>query len=1175
MKTTGYFKSLFPGKWLCFLLGTSLLVGCADTLVEDGQSSSSAKALLIGGSIEQVNQTRVTEQGFADGDCMGVFVVDYKDADTPGTLEISDNRASNYALTYDDTSDKWSGNSTIYWKDETTPVDVYGYYPYTNGVSSVTAHPFTVEADQNRKAEGEMSAYEKSDFLWAKATKKVAAEGAITLTYKHKLAGVKVVLQEGENFGEGEWESLPRLVTVDNTTRNASIDLSTGTATATGDFDKLIVMSDEGDDTYRAIVIPQKVEADKSLIGVNIDGISYPLTKEREFTFTAGKLHTFTIIVNKCTETGTYELALADVAISHWETDNSSHNLTLNEYVVVHVEEPGTLESCLAANGCDLSQLKNLKVTGNLTDTDFRFIRESIPYLYALNLRETKMKNVATSEYEWDEDCELIDDMLPVKALYCKESLRTLILPESITRIGNSALYQTSLSNILVIPNSVKRIDESAFRYMEELNLEVVLPDSLVYIGPDAFLGSLFKCEFKMPNTVEYIGGSAFADARNFYGHFRLSDNLKSLTNREWGNQEGVYEQSSGAFYNMGTNMTGDIVIPPSITEIPGGTFCGIGFANGTTVTLHDGVTVIGDWAFGNLDINLPISFPSSLTTILTNAFAGCQLKGQLLLPDNLTFLGKGAFGNDGSIWGVPSTGLTGELTFPKNISVISNGAFSGQSFTSIVIPDNVTSINPFAFKGLEYVKSIKLGKNVDYIGSEAFANCSNLQTMVSLNPVPPTVSEKTFEGIYFDKAILEVPAEAVEVYRRTDIWNRFLNITEHKELACNIPSIECLHKGATREGVVRSEGTWSVIEKPDWCTVTPSQGGTDNKQEITVTVSSMQQGDGNRSGRIVFQLDGTNYETYIEVSQYDYTHAEDSKILLHEASVPGATPIPIFIVGEGFDASSIADGTYLELMRQQMEHFFNIEPYRTYREYFSVYTAVAVSPDEGIIMPGAVTSANRFNTYYDDYGFHTDETAVMEYMKSVTGWSNWENASILMLGNLKAFVSTTFRGYWSNKRITLCGISEDTYPYDQRGLVQHEFGGHNFADLGDEMVEHFEFLKACTCPGCQALGTFNEAKRHDGFANLSLTGSVNSVPWKHLIFDPRYSDIVDVYEGGHRHLRGVYRSEVKSCMGTYIPYYNTISRETIVKRIMKLAGREYNFEDFATNDKRDGIPTE
>ena len=57
-------------------------------------------------------------------------------------------------------------------------------------------------------------------------------------------------------------------------------------------------------------------------------------------------------------------------------------------------------------------------------------------------------------------------------------------------------------------------------------------------------------------------------------------------------------------------------------------------------------------------------------------------------------------------------------------------------------------------------------------------------------------------------------------------------------------------------------------------------------------------------------------------------------------------------------------------------------------------------------------------------------------------------------------------------------------------------------------------------------------------------------------------------------HSRGVFRSEYNSCMNNCIPYYSTISRELIVRRIKSYAGEEFSFEDFADLDNIDGRPT-
>ena len=57
----------------------------------------------------------------------------------------------------------------------------------------------------------------------------------------------------------------------------------------------------------------------------------------------------------------------------------------------------------------------------------------------------------------------------------------------------------------------------------------------------------------------------------------------------------------------------------------------------------------------------------------------------------------------------------------------------------------------------------------------------------------------------------------------------------------------------------------------------------------------------------------------------------EDATVTLQTASA-GGTPIPIFIVGEGYNADDIVSGKYLLDMTAQMEHLFSTEPYKTYR---------------------------------------------------------------------------------------------------------------------------------------------------------------------------------------------------------------------------------------------------
>ena len=153
---------------------------------------------------------------------------------------------------------------------------------------------------------------------------------------------------------------------------------------------------------------------------------------------------------------------------------------------------------------------------------------------------------------------------------------------------------------------------------------------------------------------------------------------------------------------------------------------------------------------------------------------------------------------------------------------------------------------------------------------------------------------------------------------------------------------------------------------------------------------------------------------------------------------------------------------------------------------------------------------------------------------------------------------------------IAYCPKSDYGYPLDFRGVIQHEAGGHGFGKLGDEYIYHNAFIDACPCTCCPHAEAIVSAHAKGWYQNLSLSGKMNEVPWSHLIFHDKYKQIVDIFEGAFMHTRGVYRSEQNSCMNNDIPYYSTISRESIVKRIKEIAGEPYTFEEFVANDVMD-----
>ena len=126
------------------------------------------RLITISGEISQVYQTRANDSGFADKDQIGVYIVDY-DGSKAGTLENNGNRADNVRFTFDEDAYKWTSEHDIYWKDNETHIDVFGYYPYAS-IKNVNEYAFEVQKDQSTEAlNGKTGGYEASDFLWGKA----------------------------------------------------------------------------------------------------------------------------------------------------------------------------------------------------------------------------------------------------------------------------------------------------------------------------------------------------------------------------------------------------------------------------------------------------------------------------------------------------------------------------------------------------------------------------------------------------------------------------------------------------------------------------------------------------------------------------------------------------------------------------------------------------------------------------------------------------------------------------------------------------------------------------------------------------------------------------------------------------------------------------------------------
>ena len=705
-----------------------LCAGCADRLFSEDGTQHSTRRIELSGEIDQVAVTRVNDGGFCDGDGMGIYIVDYK-ANIPGTLQQSGNRADNVCYTYDETNCKWNSDQDVYWKDNHTHIDVYGYYPYAHS-ESIDNYIFNVQREQSTAtADGKMGGYEASDFLWGKLSDVAPTSAALRLLLRHRMSSACVKLLKGEGFTDSEWESIDKTVLVTNLARKASINMTDGTVKVAGDVESSATIPSQVNDEWRAIIVPQTVPADTTLFSITIGGAPYKFAKNEALTYVSGKMMKFNIRVDKAEGNGKYRLTLVSESIAPWENELQSHDATATEYVIVN-STAGHLKDSIVASHKDIAMVKRMKVTGTINLADFVMMRDSMPRLTALNLKDVRIKRLYSfisggvehlTDYAQD-------DALPVYCLKGKKTLTSFVFPDVLKRINPRAFDGAGLTGSLNIPEGVVEIDERAFAG-NDFTAVLTLPSTLKKIGSNAFSLAGFKCPLNLPDGIEEIGSGCFYDCRYLYGNLILPSHLKKI--------------GSSAFAYC-ENLRGDLVIPESLTVIPTNTFTQCGF--GGRLQLHDGITAIGNEAF------------------YINGFIG-----ELELPKSLLEFGGGNFYKNN---------FSGSFKIPKGLLSISVSAFANCAFTGEAeIPEGVTCIHKNAFYNSKNLQKIILPSSLELIDKNAFQDCISLRVIECKSPVPPLVNSTAFDGVPLEDLTVIVPGSALNDYKSSESWSGFKHI--------------------------------------------------------------------------------------------------------------------------------------------------------------------------------------------------------------------------------------------------------------------------------------------------------------------------------------------------------------------------------------------------------------
>ncbi len=342
------------------------------------------------------------------------------------------------------------------------------------------------------------------------------------------------------------------------------------------------------------------------------------------------------------------------------------------------------------------------------------------------------------------------------KIIGCR-SLKSLVIPDSVTNIGDYAFSGCWSLSSVVIPDSVTSIGDYAFWNCRSLT-DIVIPDSVTSIGESAFKNCISLKSFEIPSSVSGIGFGAF-DGCESLTNIVIPDSVVNLKGNPFCRWDGelkclspyfiyynkvLFDKDKSKIIAFRDKDTTSYVIPDYVTSIGNGAFWGC--ESLTSIVVPECVTSIGDYAFVGCESLTDIVLSDRITSIGGSAFSGCKSLKSLVIPDSVTSIGDKAFWNCRSLTdivipdSVTSIGDSafGEcsslssLVIPDSVTSIGDWAFYYcDALRSVVIPDSVTSIGDKAFSGCESLTNIAIPSSVNSIGNDAFAYCKSLKSLV------------------------------------------------------------------------------------------------------------------------------------------------------------------------------------------------------------------------------------------------------------------------------------------------------------------------------------------------------------------------------------------------------------------------------------------------------------
>jgi len=314
------------------------------------------------------------------------------------------------------------------------------------------------------------------------------------------------------------------------------------------------------------------------------------------------------------------------------------------------------------------------------------------------------------------------------------KSIESVIIPDGVTSVGDWAFSGCTSLKDVSIANSVDYVGKRAFSSCRSLS-DINLPEGLNSIEEYLF----YNCEnlenITIPESVTSVGKWAFAC--NKINEIVIPDNVTTIEERAFSQCHdlkkvtlcaGINLPDQSAFYEC--NSLTDLYYNGTLVDWCAKVFMGTDKVNRnplyyTSVTdfyidgvlvrdlvIPDEFTEISPYAFRGYDGLTSVTLPAGAVLVPEGAFEGCSNFDTLRYNGTLTeWLGKTfeKAANNPLSYGIKEFYIAGELV------------------KDVVIPDEFTEINAYAFNGYYGLETVVLSKNIKTIGEDAFKGCDGL----------------------------------------------------------------------------------------------------------------------------------------------------------------------------------------------------------------------------------------------------------------------------------------------------------------------------------------------------------------------------------------------------------------------------------------------------------------